>query len=285
MSGVGFHYPRREWIFRDVSFRVPPRSVTAVLGPNGRGKSTLVRCAAGLLKPGQGTIGHDGPVAFVPQAHGGAFAYRAIDMVVMGRVRQVHVFGTPSRGDRVAALDAMERVGITHLVDRQFPTLSGGEQQLVLIARAIASECPILALDEPAAGLDLNNQAQVLSLLRTLVADGMAVLLTTHHPDHALFLADSVVLMMGPDDVRTGAAADLLTDEALSYLYGIEVRTVAYQQNGIDGRAIITRYGNDLDGRASVNSRQALRGTLRAAEGRAPRRHRPPWSSGQSGGL
>ena len=247
MDGVGFGYPRREWIFREVSFRVPAGSVTAVLGPNGRGKTTLVRCAAGLLTPQEGTVLHDGPVGFVPQAHGGAFAYRALDMVVMGRVRQVHVFGTPSRGDRVAALDAMERVGIAHLHDRQFPTLSGGEQQLVLIARAIASECPILALDEPSTGLDLHNQAQILSLLRKLVTDGMAVLLTTHHPDHALYLADSVVLMRGPDDVRTGDAGDLLTDHALSTLYGIEVQTVAYQQNGSDRRAIITRYDDRPD--------------------------------------
>lgn len=242
LDGVGFHFPRREWIFRDVGFRVPAGSVTAVLGPNGRGKTTLVRCAAGLLEPQHGTVVHDGPVGYVPQAHGGAFAYRALDMVVMGRVRQVHLFGAPSRSDRVAALEAMERVGIAHLQDRQFPTLSGGEQQLVLVARAVASECPVLALDEPSTGLDLYNQAQVLSMLRKLVADGMAVLLTTHHPDHALYLADSVVLMVGPDDVRTGDAADLLTDAALSALYGIEVQTISYQQFGSERRAIITRY-------------------------------------------
>lgn len=242
MDGVGFAYPRRGWVFRDVSFRVPAGTVTAVLGPNGRGKTTLVRCAAGLLSPQEGVVGTDGPVGFVPQAHGGAFAYRALDMVVMGRVRQVHVFGMPSRGDQVVALDAMERVGIAHLRERPFPTLSGGEQQLVLIARAIASECPILALDEPSTGLDLHNQARILSLLRKLVTDGMAVLLTTHHPDHAMYLADSVVLMRGPDEVSTGDAGELLTDQALSALYGIDIQTVTYQQNGIERRAIITRY-------------------------------------------
>jgi len=242
IAGVGFRYPRRDWVFRDVTFRLPAQSVTAVLGPNGSGKTTLVRCAAGILTPQEGSVTHAGPVGFVPQAHGGAFAYRALDMVVMGRVRQIHVFGSPSRADQAAALDAMARVGVAHLRDRQFPTLSGGEQQLVLIARAVASECPILALDEPAAGLDLHNQAQVLSLLRTLVADGMTVLLTTHHPDHALFLADSVVLMMGPGDVRTGEPEQLLTDEALTDLYGIQVHTVAYNHNDGAGRAIITRY-------------------------------------------
>lgn len=242
LKGAGFHYPDRDWVFRGVDLCVEAGSITAVLGPNGRGKTTLVRCAAGLFKPQEGTVLHDGPIGFVPQAHGGAFAYSALDMVVMGRVRQIHVFGMPSRDDRVAAYDAMERIGIGHLSDRQFPTLSGGEQQLVLIARAIASECPTVVLDEPSTGLDLHNQARILALMRKLVADGMSILLTTHHPDHALYLADSVVLMMGGGEVRSGDATELLTDDALSELYNIEVHTVHYEQRGIDRRAIITRY-------------------------------------------
>ncbi len=244
---LGHRYPETGWVFRHVSLEVPAGSVTVVLGPNGRGKTTLVRCAAGLLTPEEGSVRHDGHIGFVPQARGGAFAYRALDMVVMGRVRQVSLFGTPSRDDRVAALDAMDRIGVADLADRQFPTLSGGEQQLVLIARAIASESPSLVLDEPTAGLDLHNQAQIMSLLRKLVADGMVVLLTTHHPDHALFLADSVVLMGGLDDVRSGPAAELLTDAELSRLYDIDVQTIAYDQNGVTRRTIITGYGNELD--------------------------------------
>lgn len=245
LDGISFRYPGRDWIFRDVNLSVEPGSVTAILGPNGRGKTTLVRCAAGLLAPQEGKVLHDGPIGFVPQAHGGAFAYRALDMVVMGRARQIHLFGAPSRDDRVAAFDAMERIGISHLSERQFPTLSGGEQQMVLVARAIASECPTLVLDEPSTGLDLHNQAQVLSLLRKLVADGMAVMLTTHHPDHALYLAGSAVLMMSADDVRTGDVNELMTDRALSELYNVEVQTVGYQQAGSERRAIITKYGDE----------------------------------------
>ncbi|WP_127132312.1 ABC transporter ATP-binding protein [Georgenia sp. SYP-B2076] len=238
---LGFRYPRGGWLFREVSFRVAPGSVTAVLGPNGRGKTTLVRCAAGLLAPREGTVATDGAVGYVPQARGGAFAYDALDMVVMGRTRLIGMFSTPGRADRAAALAAMDRVGISHLWDRAFPTLSGGEQQLVLIARALASQCPTLVLDEPSTGLDLHNQARILVLLRRLVADGMAVLLTTHHPDHALSLADSAVLMMGAGDVRTGAAAALLTDDALSELYAVEVRTITYGEGG-RRRAVVTPY-------------------------------------------
>ena len=246
LADLGHRYPETGWVFRHVSLEVPPGSVTVVLGPNGRGKTTLVRCAAGLLKPTEGSVSHDAPVGFVPQAHGGAFAYRAADMVLMGRVRQVSLFGSPTRDDRVAALDAMERIGVGHLANRQFPTLSGGEQQLVLIARAIASESPVLVLDEPTTGLDLHNQAQILSLLRKLVADGMSVLLTTHHPDHALYLADTVVLMGGPDAVMCGPAAELLTESSLSHLYDIDVRIVRYQAEGVERRAVVTGYGGDL---------------------------------------
>lgn len=249
LANLGHRYPETGWVFRHVSLDVPPGSVTVVLGPNGRGKTTLVRCAAGLLKPTQGSVSNDAPVGFVPQAHGGAFAYRALDMVVMGRVRQVSLFGSPTRDDRVAALDAMDRIGVAHLAERQFPTLSGGEQQLVLIARAIASESPALVLDEPTTGLDLHNQAQILSLLRKLVADGMSVLLTTHHPDHALYLADTAVLMGGPDAVTCGPAAELLTESSLGRLYDIDVRIVTYQAEGGERRAVVTGYGDDLDRR------------------------------------
>ncbi|MFZ0142314.1 MAG: ABC transporter ATP-binding protein [Aeromicrobium sp.] len=246
---LGHRYPETGWVFRHVSLEVPAGSVTVVLGPNGRGKTTLVRCAAGLLKPEEGSVSHDEPVGFVPQARGGAFAYRAVDMVVMGRVRQVSLFGSPTRDDRVAANDAMERIGVGHLAERQFPTLSGGEQQLVLIARAIASESPALVLDEPTTGLDLYNQAQIMSLLRKLVADGMSVLLTTHHPDHALYLADTVVLMGGPDAVTYGSASELLTESSLSRLYDIDVRIVTYLADGAERRAVVTGYGGDLDRR------------------------------------
>lgn len=242
LDGVGFGYGRQDWVFRDVSFSVLPGSATAVLGPNGSGKTTLVRCAAGLLEPGEGTVRRADGAGYVPQAHGSAFGYSALDMVLMGRARQVGLFRTPGASDRAAASEAMERVGVAGLRDRRFPTLSGGEQQLVLIARAIAAGCPVLVLDEPATGLDLKNQVRVLSLLRELMSGGMALLLSTHHPDHALYLADRAVLL-GRGGARTGRAADLLTDRALSALYGVPVRTLPYSDGGTPRRTIVVPYG------------------------------------------
>lgn len=244
LSGVGFAYATDQWVFRGVSLSVPAGSVTAVLGPNGRGKTTLLRCAAGLLKPQEGTVHHGAQVVFVPQAHAAAFAFRVIDMVLMGRVRHVRTFASPGRQDHVAAMAALERVGIVHLADRPFSMLSGGEQRLVTIARAVASESEVLALDEPATGLDLRNQGRILTLLRDLAEAGMAVLTSTHHPDHAMFVADTACLMFDAQDVRVGAAERLLADGVLSSLYGIEVRTVSYDDHGMQRRGLVTRYGS-----------------------------------------
>lgn len=223
---LGFAWREGQWVFREVSFTVAPGSVTAVLGPNGRGKTTLVRCAAGMLRSREGSARRTGPIGYVPQVRGSAFAFPVREMVLMGRVGHVGVFAVPGSKDRAAAERSMARVGIDHLADRPFPSLSGGEQQLVLIARAIAGEQPILVLDEPATGLDLANQGQVLRLVRSLAADGLSVLLTTHQPEHAVLVADQVVLMHGPSDVHCGPAAELLTDEELSALYGVRVRSV-----------------------------------------------------------
>lgn len=246
LDGAGFGYTPQDWVFRDVSFTVPGGSVTAVLGPNGSGKTTLVRCAAGLLPVRDGTVHRSETVGYVPQARGSTFGYAALDMVVMGRARHIGVFRSPGARDRAAALQAMDQVGIAPLADRLFPTLSGGEQQLVLIARAVAGGSPLLVLDEPSTGLDLKNQARVLRLLRDLMRTGMSLLVSTHHPEHALYLADSVVLM-GRERVLTGPAASLLTDARLSELYGVAVRTLNYDDDGTPCRTVVTRFGSGLE--------------------------------------
>lgn len=264
LAGLGHRYVRDRWVFRGLSVSLSPGTITAVLGPNGRGKTTLLRCAAGLLEPTEGTVHRDGPVGYVPQAHGGTFGYRVLDMVLMGRVRHVATFGVPGRRDGLAAWDAMERVGITHLADRPVTELSGGEEQLVLIARAVASGCRVLALDEPVTGLDLHNQGRVLGLMRELARQGMTLLATTHHPEHALHVADAVVLMYGATDVETGEAAALLTGDRLSDLYGIDVRIADVVTDGDVRRVLVTDYGagGRLPSISSTRRRSRSRGSV-----------------------
>jgi iron complex transport system ATP-binding protein len=249
LEGVGFGYGhgRTDWVFRDVSFTVLPGTATAVLGPNGSGKTTLVRCAAGLLEPVEGRVTRAARAGYVPQAHGSTFGYRAVDMVLMGRSGQIGLFRSPGTADMAASLEAMDRVGIAGLRNRFFPTLSGGEQQLVLIARAIAAGCPVLVLDEPATGLDLKNQVRVLRLLRELMSDGMAVLLSTHHPDHALYLADRAVLL-SPAGPRAGDAPELLSGKELSALYGVGVSTIPYADGPGTRRTVVVHYGDQRAG-------------------------------------
>lgn len=251
LDGIGFAYTRDRWLFRGVSHRLRPGEVVAILGPNGRGKTTLLRCAVGLATPGEGQIRGHRDAGFVPQSYATVFAYRAIDMVLMGRARHLHPFAGPGRRDEALAWAAMARVGVADLADRVFSTLSGGERALVLIARAVAAEGRTLVLDEPAAALDLRNQGRILRLLRQLANEGLAILMTTHHPDHALEIADTVLLMTGTDEVRIGPTQDLLTDEAVGLLYGVRARTVTYDDDGTTRRVFATRYEPPPDDRGA----------------------------------
>jgi iron complex transport system ATP-binding protein len=242
LEDLGFAHPGGDWLFRGVRHRLRAGEITTVLGPNGRGKTTLLRCVVGLTAPTLGRVHSHGPIGFVPQGHQTTFAFRVVDMVLMGRARHLRVFASPGRRDRRIALTALERVGLAHLADRDYPTLSGGERQLVLIARAIAADGRILVLDEPASALDLRNQGRVLHLLRGLADDGMAVLLTTHHPDHAVEIADTAMLMFAADDVRVGPAPALLTEDAVGALYGVRARTLTFDDAGRARTVIVTRH-------------------------------------------
>lgn len=224
LRGVGYRHPGHPWLFRGVDLDVGAGEVVALLAPNGRGKSTLLRCAAGLVRPTEGHVSRPAVLGYVPQAHQVVFAFSALDMVLMGRARHLGLFSAPGLSDRSAAASALSRVGLSDLAQRSYPSLSGGEQQLVLIARALACEARLLLLDEPASALDLANQALVLDLLGELAREGLAVLLSTHEPDHAEAVATRVALLYGPSDLRIGLAAELLSAAHLSELYGIPVR-------------------------------------------------------------
>lgn len=223
---ISFRYGRsRPWIFRDVSFGVTAGEVVAILGPNARGKTTLLKCLSGLHQPHSGAVTAEGGVGYVPQTHQSVFSFDVLDVVLMGRARRVRVYSSPTSADHDAALAALERVGVVHLAGRDFGALSGGERQMVLIARALVSGCATLVLDEPASALDLRNQARILSVLRSLADDGMAVVMTTHHPDHALHIAERSMLMVDGEDRRIGRTRELLSGDLLTAMYGVDIVT------------------------------------------------------------
>jgi iron complex transport system ATP-binding protein len=240
LDDVGFYYRRGTWVFRKLNTSVADGGVLALVGPNGSGKSTLLRCIAGLLTPKEGEIRRSGSVGFVPQLHAANLTYTVFEMVLMGRTRLLKAYESPGRADALAARAALARVGLLRLAERPYASLSGGERQLVLIARAIAGENDILALDEPVSALDLRNEKEVLALVSDLAREGHTVALSFHRPEHALAVAGQAAAFFGDGVARVGPCAELLTDALLGRLYGVHVRTVDFRENGTTRHAIVT---------------------------------------------
>lgn len=210
-----------------VSLRARPGRTLAILGPNGRGKTTALRCLIGLARPDDGRAFAPRVVGYVPQTIGFAHPYRVVDVVVMGRAAHIGLFGRPGAVDGAAAEAALDRVGVARLAAQRFDRLSGGERQLVLLARALATGSAAIVLDEPTAALDLANEQRLLGLLAEIrAAREHAVVFTTHDPNHALAVADDVALMMPDGEVRCGPVATTMGEADLARLYGVDLRFV-----------------------------------------------------------
>lgn len=236
---AGHAYRPGQWLFRSLSFAAPSGAVTAILGPNGCGKTTLLRALCGIAPLTEGTVEASGTVGHVPQATQADLGYLVREMVLLGRSRHLGRFGAPGRRDTAIAEASLAEVGIADLADRRYDRLSGGQRQLVLLARALATGADILVLDEPASALDLTNQGVLLRLMRRLAdTRGMTVVFTTHHPEHAVEVADHALLMGGAEP-RFGPAADILDDGNLSRLYGVPIRRIAHEA----GIALVALHG------------------------------------------
>jgi iron complex transport system ATP-binding protein len=233
--GLAFGYPHHP-VGRDLDLRLEAGEIVALLGPNGSGKTTLFRTILGALRPTGGEVRVDGQstatwprsrlarwLAYVPQAHAGFFPFSALDVVLMGRTAHLRAFAVPSRRDREIAQEALDQLGVAGLAPRVFTELSGGERQLVLVARALAQAPRVLLMDEPAASLDFGNQIRLLEEVSALRQQGIAILMSTHHPDHARRVADRVVLMKRGVKVGEGPPSTLLAPDVVAGLYDIDV--------------------------------------------------------------
>jgi len=231
-------------VLAGIDLSVAAGEIVCLLGPNGAGKSTLLNCLMRLLGGWQGRIAITGQdiralsqrqlarlIAFVPQSTRTAFAFDVEQMVLMGRTARFGLMASPRPADRRAVHNALAAAGILHLHDHAFTELSGGEQQLVLVARALAQDAPVIILDEPAASLDLGNQGKILRLIRDLARAGRAVLMTTHVPDHVFILDGTAVLMKEGRVAATGAAADICSERAMTDLYGAPLRMISGKES------------------------------------------------------
>jgi iron complex transport system ATP-binding protein len=230
-----YGFPERT-VGAGVDLMLDKAEVVCLLGPNGSGKTTLMRTLLGLLPPLEGQVDLDfrelslwpareraKRLAYVPQAAESYFDFSVLEMVEMGRAAHRGVFSRPSAQDREHARAAIDRLGMTALAERPIHRVSGGERQLALIARALATEATCVLMDEPTANLDYGNQGLILDEIARLRTAGAAVLFSTHNPDHALAIADRVILLKDGGVMASGATREVLTSATLSKLYGREL--------------------------------------------------------------
>ncbi len=249
-AALDFGFPRRT-VGRGLDLELRAGEVACLLGPHGSGKTTLLRTLLGLLPPLGGTVHLDGRplgewgarerarrLAYVPQAAESYFDFTVAEMVAMGRSAHRGALASPSAADANAAAASLARLGIAHLAGQPIQRVSGGERQLALIARALATGARLLVMDEPTANLDFGNQSLVLEEIARLRASGVGVLLSTHHPEHALRIADRALLLREGRIIAAGAAAEVLTSEGLTALYGSPVAVAEVLLPGTPPRSI-----------------------------------------------
>lgn len=248
-----FGYGRGPIILSDISIDVDRGALLAVLGPNGVGKTTLLRCLLGLLQWQSGRTTLDGDdiahmplrerwrrFTFVPQARNAAsLEVTGLDMVTIGRSAHLGTFAQPSPADRHLAELTMARIGIAHLRDVPCGQMSGGQFQMVLIARALVGEPDVLVLDEPETGLDFRNQLIVLDLLDRLKSEGLAIVMNTHYPTHALRVADRALLLSGDHGHTSGDASAVITPTMLGRSFGVRVELAQVEVDGVAHRAVL----------------------------------------------
>jgi len=232
---------------KEISFDIYPGSVTAILGPNGAGKTTLLHLLLGLNRPASGTILlNDKPInqysrqelsqqiGLVPQSEYVPFDYSVLEFVVLGRAPYLGPLELPGEKDIQIARVALEEVGISHLENRAIPELSGGELQLVLLARSLCQQPRILLLDEPTSHLDLANRNITLRILNKLRSNGTTIIFSTHDPEAAALIADHLVLMRAGQVLDSGSLDKVFTTETLSKVYGTPVEVLH-----IDGLLVV----------------------------------------------
>ena len=230
-----FYYKNNVPIFENINFEVKEGEILAILGPNGAGKTTMLRCITGMLKWKDGKSLLDGEdiasmaprklwskMAYVPQAKSVSSAYTALEMVLLGRSSHLNVFEAPKQADEEKALEVLDFLGMRALAEKKCSEVSGGELQMILIARALAADPKVLILDEPESNLDFKNQLVVLDAMSNLAAKGMTCIFNTHYPAHALQRAQKSLILSKGGEYVFGDTISVVTKENIRKAFGVD---------------------------------------------------------------
>lgn len=240
VSQAAYHYDTSETSgFKDVNFFVEDGEVLSILGPNGCGKTTLLKCLNNLIKPDKGSIVIDNrdishlprpeiarAIGYVPQLHQPAFPFSVLDTVLVGRTPHLRLLESPKARDIKIAEESLDTMGIYNLKDKPYTQLSGGERQLVIFARVLAQQPSLLLLDEPTSHLDFGNQIRVLRIVERLAGTGLPIIMTSHFPDHAFLVSSKVALMKQGEFIALGIPDSVITEDNLEKVYNIKVKVV-----------------------------------------------------------
>ncbi len=227
-------------VLKGVSCSLNVGEVLCLLGPNGSGKTTLFKTILKLRQPFTGTISINGNniskwtydkiasyIGYIPQNYSPIFPYTAFEMVLMGRTPRLNWWSTPKSKDLKVATESMKTLNILHLKDKIFTKISGGERQLVLIARALAQQTKLLIMDEPTNNLDFGNQTLILNQIKKLSQKGMAIIMATHYPEHAFLYADKTLMIKDGNVLAYGKSSDALSEENLRKLYDVDLKLMS----------------------------------------------------------
>ena len=234
VNNLTFAYPATNRpIFEGVSLELASGAVCAIIGKNGSGKTTLIKCLAGIHKAGAGQVDIPSPVGYVPQKSNFIYDMKVLDAIVMGRYQYFGSFSMPGKKDYEMARQCADDLNIRHLLDSNFLQLSGGQQQLVMVARALAVGSECIILDEPCSALDYGNQNHILSVIARLKERNMTTIFSTHDPNHVIHVADRVLVMKEHKDYLFGETGQIMTDEVLSGVYGMCLKKLELQEKTI----------------------------------------------------
>lgn len=248
-----FGYTKDWTILENINISVDKGEILAILGPNGIGKTTLLKCMIGLQHWKTGETYIEGKpitqmkpkelfnmISYIPQSHGFSFSYTGLEMVMFGRSSHLSTFGQPGEKDLKMAKDMMERIGISHLASKDCNRMSGGELQMVLIAKALINEPKLIILDEPETGLDFHNQLLVLEMIKKLAhEEKISAIINTHYPTNALSISDKSLMMNRRGEYYYGNTVDVLTKENISRSFDINVVVNEFFYEGRDIRSIV----------------------------------------------